>query len=185
MLFKRRARATRRERFRTWLWPRVSWRRSLHYYTKRVLRLSGTPYAIAVGTAAGAGAAFTPFLGLHLIIAFALAWVLRGNLIAGAIGTFVGNPLTYPFIWGATYEIVRFLLHGAGGGPSQEIAPYLRHGSLDQIWPFLQPMLVRSIALGLAAGCIIYPLVYKAVSAYQDGRRERFAGRRQAGSTTE
>ena len=54
MLFKRRAQATRWEKLRLSLWPRVSWQRSLLYYLKRTLRLSGTPHAIAMGSAVGA-----------------------------------------------------------------------------------------------------------------------------------
>ena len=50
----------------------------------------------------------TPFIGFHLIITFALAWLLRGNMIAGVIaGTCFGNPVTYPFIWASTYQLGR------------------------------------------------------------------------------
>ena len=49
MLFRRREEPGYWERFKLWLWPRVSWRRSALYYLKRILRLSGTPYAIAHG----------------------------------------------------------------------------------------------------------------------------------------
>ena len=66
MLFRRREEPGYWERFKLWLWPRVSWRRSALYYLKRILRLSGTPYAIAMGAAVGAAVAFTPFLGFHL-----------------------------------------------------------------------------------------------------------------------
>jgi uncharacterized protein (DUF2062 family) len=105
MLFRRRKKATQWERFKVWLWPRVSWRRSVLYFVKRTLRLSGSPHAIALGCAVGAFAAFTPFLGLHIVIAVVIAWLLRGNLIAGAVGTFIGNPLSFPFIWAGTYEV--------------------------------------------------------------------------------
>ena len=54
MLFRRREEPGYWERFKLWLWPRVSWRRSALYYLKRILRLSGTPYAIAMGAAVGA-----------------------------------------------------------------------------------------------------------------------------------
>ena len=42
-------------------------------------------------------------------------------------------------------------------------------------------MTVGAIPLGLAAGAIVYLIVYKAVLAYREGRRQRFAGRRPAG----
>ena len=44
MLFKRRSEQGLWDRFRLWLWPRRSFRRSALYYLKRILRLTGTPY---------------------------------------------------------------------------------------------------------------------------------------------
>ena len=57
---------------------------------------------VAAGVAAGAFTSFTPFMGLHFLFAALFAWAIRGNLLASALGTFVGNPLTFPFIWAAT-----------------------------------------------------------------------------------
>src|SRR5215207_1487138 len=114
MLFKRRQTPGYWERFKLWLWPRVSWRRSALYYLKRILRLSGTPYAIAMGAAVGAAVSFTPFIGFHFILAFLIAWPLRGNMIAGAIGTCVGNPLTFPLIWATTYELGHLIMNQEG-----------------------------------------------------------------------
>ena len=50
----------------------------------------------------------------------------------------------------------------------------------DEIVPLIEPMVVGSIPVGLAVGCIVYFIVYKAVAAYQDARRKRLADRRQA-----
>lgn len=185
MLFKRRAKAGPWERFRVGVWPRVSWRRSGNYYLKRTLRLSGTPYAIAIGTAIGAGVSITPFIGFHFLITFALAWLLRGNLIAGAIGTCAGNPLTFPFIWAATYELGHFILRGRTIDAPARLTRELASKSMDQIWPLIKPMLVGSIPIGIALGCAVYFVVYRAVSAYQHARRERLAGSRETGGTGE
>jgi uncharacterized protein (DUF2062 family) len=177
MLFRRRDKASLRERFRTWLWPRVSWRRSGRYFLKRTVRLSGTPHAVAIGTAVGAAVSFTPFLGVHVLLSIALAWLLRGNLAAAAIGTFLGNPLTFPAIWGATYELGQFLLHGAATARAETFGLELAEKPVGHLLPMIMPMLAGSIPLGLAAACITYVAVYKAVSAYQQARRQRFAGR--------
>ena len=181
MLFKRRTKATYWERFRVGLWPRVSWRRSVTYYLKRVLRLSGTPYAIAIGTAGGAAISFTPFIGFHILITCALIWLLRGNLIAGAIGTCFGNPLTFPFIWASTFQVGHFLLRGSTRDAPARLPREIVHKSIAEIWPLIEPMLIGSIPLGLVTGGIIYVIVYKSVAAYQNARREKLAGRRQAG----
>ena len=110
MLFRSRRTATLWDRFRVWLWPRVSWRRSALYYLKRTLRLSGTPYAIAMGAAIGAFVTCTPFFGFHLILTFILSWLVGANMIAGAIASALGNPATYPFLWAADYELGQIML---------------------------------------------------------------------------
>ena len=61
-----------------------------------------------MGAAVGVFVSFTPFLGFHLLITFALAWLLGANMIAGAIATSIGNPLTFPFIWASTYQVGHF-----------------------------------------------------------------------------
>ena len=182
MILQRRERATYRERFRLWLWPRVSWRRSGTYYAKRVLRLSGTPYAIAMGCAVGAFASFMPLVGVHCLLTFAIAWILRANLLAGAIGTLIGNPLTFPFIWAGNYELGQMLLGRSNPVAPHQLGQQFASRSLEQIWPLVKPMTLGAIPLGLATGCMIYFLVYNAVAAYQDARRERFADRRATGA---
>jgi uncharacterized protein len=186
MLFSRRQKPGYWERFKLSLWPRVSWRRSALYYLKRILRLSGSPRAIAMGAAVGAAMAFTPFLGFHLILTFLIAWPLRGNMIAGAIGTCVGNPLTYPFIWASTYELGHILLRQESHHVPVRLGEHLLHKSWDQLGPIIEPMTIGSIPLGLACGAIVYLVVYKAVSAYRESRRERLSGtRRQAPTPAE
>jgi uncharacterized protein (DUF2062 family) len=185
MLFRRRHAPGLWARFRLWLWPRVSWRRSALYYVKRVLRLSGSPYAIAMGTAVGVFASFTPFVGLHLIITLVLAWLLGANVIAGAIGTAVGNPLTFPLIWASTYELGHIIQMGPGRAAPARLQYDLTHKSFEQLLPLIKPMVIGAIPLGLAAGAITYLIVYKAVSAYQEARRRRVALRNGAGRMAE
>ena len=177
MLFRRRQRQGYGERFKLWFWPRTSWRRSALYYLKRVLRLSGTPYAIAMGAAIGVAASFTPFVGFHLVATFALAWLFRANMIAGGIGTAIGNPITFPLIWASTYELGHLLLKGASRDAPARLGDYLMQRSFEQLLPLIKPMAFGSIPLGVAAGCIVYLIVYKGVSSYQKARRTRVAGR--------
>jgi uncharacterized protein (DUF2062 family) len=148
-----------------------------------MLRLSGTPYAVAMGTAAGAAASCTPFIGFHFLIAFAMAWAARGNLVAAAIGTAVGNPLTFPFLWAGSYEIGQFLLGRSGADVPPGLADDLAGKAWHELWPMIEPMTVGAVPLGAAIGGIVFALSYKAVAGYQAARRERFAGRRMAAGT--
>jgi uncharacterized protein len=148
----------------------------MQYFWKRILRLRATPHAIAAGVAAGAFAAFLPFLGLHVLIAAALAWVIRGNMLAAALGTAaVGNPLSYPLIWAATYAGGRFLLHsGPASSSPLHVGSQLRHMDFAALWhPVLEPMTVGGIPLGIVAGAILYFPIRAAVSAFRNARRAR------------
>jgi uncharacterized protein (DUF2062 family) len=48
--------------------------------------------------------------------------------------------------------------------------------------PLIEPMIIGSIPLGLAAGVVTYLAVGKAVAAYQEARRQRLAERREVES---
>ena len=179
MLFRRRKRSTHIERARLWVWPRVSWRRSTLYYIKRILRLSATPYAIAAGCGIGAFVSFTPFIGFHIATAVALAWIIRGNLIAAVIGTSVGNPLTFPLIWASTYELGYAILSGEQAAAPPLGRPFLER-SIENLSPIVKTMSVGSLPLGFLAGLVVYAIVYKSVAAYQANRRKRLQDRRVA-----
>jgi uncharacterized protein (DUF2062 family) len=162
------------------LWPRVSFRRSFEYFRKRVLRLAGSPHAIAAGVAAGVFSAFTPFLGLHIVIALVIAFFVGGNFIAAALGTTVANPVTLPFIWASTYKLGHAMLGGGRFRTGGDLPRNFAEKSLHAIWPVIKPMLIGSIPLGIIAGLIFYVIVFYAARAFQAMRRERLAERRKA-----
>lgn len=171
MLFRRRERPGLLERLRVSLWPRRSWARSSRYVMFRVSRLRASPHTIAVGFAAGVLASFTPLMGFHFLLGGILAWAARGSIIASAFGTFLGNPLTFPFIWFATYELGSWIL----GRQSARVAIDLSHNiwdsSIATLSPLIVPMLVGGIPLGLVAAAVGYFLVKRLVEAYQEKRR--------------
>ena len=73
--------------------------RIISYYKLRLARLPDSNYAISSGFACGGMVSFTPLLGFHFVLAVIFAYLIRGNIIAALIGTVVGNPITFPFIW--------------------------------------------------------------------------------------
>jgi hypothetical protein len=187
MLFSRREKAPLFDRVLSWFWPRRGWKRAWGYVLRRVSRLSGSPHAVALGFAVGVFASFTPFMGFHFMIGFLLAYMLRGSLIASAFGTFVGNPLTFPFIWILTYRVGLFLL---GMDVPEKITielpatawwllfedPNLLWQQFwNQLWPLIRPMTVGGVPIGTVIGLLFYFPLRMAVSAYQNKRRERLA----------
>ena len=181
MILGRREPADRWEKLRVTLWPRRSFWRSFRYYGKRALRLSATPHAIALGVSLGVFASFLPYMGLHFILAAVMAWALGGNVVASAIGTALGNPLTFPFIWAGTLGLGRLILYGgqpAAAAPL-DLMGALSRLSFDQVWhPLLLPMTVGGVVLGLAVAPIFYFGTRYAATAFTERRRRRLASAR-------
>jgi len=80
------------------LWPRGGWARAFHYVKHRMRRLPDSPERIARGIWAGVFVTFSPLFGLHFVAAILLAKMMKGNILASLMATFVGNPLTFVFI---------------------------------------------------------------------------------------
>lgn len=95
LVFKRRDRRPIWQALFDFVYPRGGWARAFEYVKHRVRRLPDTPEKIARGIAAGVFTTFTPFYGMHFIVAALCARLLRGNILASLLATFFGNPLTY------------------------------------------------------------------------------------------
>ncbi|MDX9860330.1 MAG: DUF2062 domain-containing protein [Rhodospirillales bacterium] len=173
-------------RFREILWPSAGWRRSTSYLFHRVARIPGTPHFIAAGLACGAAVSCTPFVGMHFALSFVLAWLVRGSLLAAAIGTAVGNPWTFPFIWVWIYESGHWLLNVRSPVPAESVnfARFFAKITMavlrldvsflvESAGPVLWPMFVGSIPTAIVVWFAIYLPIKPAVAGYQARRRLR------------
>jgi uncharacterized protein (DUF2062 family) len=171
MLFRRRESESWWERLRVHLWPRRSWSRSGRYVIYRLRRLSASPHAIALGFAAGAFAAATPYIGTHLMMGALVAWAVGGSVVASVLGTFIGNPLTYPILWFASYEVGNAVLGSESVNKNIDLSSGLFQSSFEQLWPILKPMSIGCVPVGLAVAAACYFLVRPMVDAYQHRRK--------------
>ncbi|WP_282609010.1 DUF2062 domain-containing protein [Pelagibius sp. Alg239-R121] len=153
------------------IWPTQGWRRAGSYVAHRLRRLPGTPYRIAAGFASGAAVSFTPFIGLHFVLAGLLAMLLRGNLMAAAIGTVVGNPWTFPFIWWWIYGLGTWILGGNGtnGLPDELTFSYI----FDNPLKVLVPMVVGAVPTATLAWFLCFWPLRRMVDRYQTARLKR------------
>jgi uncharacterized protein (DUF2062 family) len=187
MLFKRRSRLSPLERLRIALWPTRSFYRSFRYTMYRLWRIPGSSHSIAIGCAAGVFAIFTPFLGFQMMLAALLAWGLRGNVLASAVGTFAGNPLTYPLIWISTFTLGNFFLGGSANAEMEQLSSgaralgrSIREASPDGLasavhglWPILKPMALGSLPLGGLTALIVYFLMRNVLNAQKQRRLQK------------
>lgn len=177
MLFRRRNPLRTKDRLKLFVRPPGGWLRSFRYLGKRILRLGDSPHAIAAGFACGVLVSWTPFVGFHFLMSAFIAFVIGGNLVASAIGTAVGNPLTFPVMWWLAYETGSRMLGLAPGGgavlPGTDEPP-----AWSEILPILKPMLIGAVPLGLVSGLIAYLIVRQLVRMYHRARRRRVLANR-------
>lgn len=176
-------------------YPRSGWRRAAHYVAHRIKRLPDTPHKIALGFACGAFVTFSPLFGFHFFLAVLFAWTFRGNILAALLGTFVGNPITFPFIATTSYQLGLLLLgydrgetvwHKIRGSFAEAFGtlwinfkslfgfpPVPWGGFSDFFYQVFLPYLVGGIIPGIICGLIIYFVSRPVIAAYQKRRKGR------------
>lgn len=203
MVFKRRTPKTYWEAFKHAFYPQGGWTRAIQYLIHRVRRLPDPAHKISRGIAVGVFTCFTPFFGMHFLIAAWLAWLVRGNVMAALMATFFGNPLTFPIIAAVSMELGAFLL-GRPPIPLQLVLPAFSDaavelwqnfmavftaertawGSLSGFWNrYFLPYLVGGVFPGILSGTAGYLLSNPVLSAYQKARvarlKKKFAKKRE------
>ena len=201
MVFKRRDKPPFLSRIRESLLPRRGWRRGIEYLGHRVRRLPDTPHRIALGFACGVFASFTPFFGLHLILAVgARARPARqhgggadrdrrrqsADLSAdrlglarrsgGASSATASRGRDFSRVSDAFAEAFAGDLATASSASSAAATASGRSSSpffRDIIWPYL----VGGLLPGLVAAIVGYYLMRPLVAAYQARRRARMLAR--------
>ncbi len=196
-MFKRRTPRTYYESAVQAFYPRGGWRRASRYVMHRLQRLPDPAYKIARGISAGVFVSFTPFYGLHFVLAAGLAWVMRGNMLAALLATFFGNPVTFPIIAAISVEIGSVLL-GQEPVPLPQVLTGFSYASME-IWSNLAafvtgdvvswehlpaftrsvfwPYLVGGLAPGILAGAIAFTISRPIITAYQKARIRRLKKR--------
>lgn len=169
-MFKRRKEHKIFQKIREFVWPKMGWLRFLQYYWHRITRLSGSTYHVAAGLACGVGISFTPFLGFHFILAGALAWIVGGNVIASAVGTFFGNPWTFPVIWIGSIHLGDYIL---GTDHFSKINFTDLQSVIDNLAEIFYPMVVGGSLLGLVFGLVSCVLFYFLIRFYQRVRANK------------
>ena len=146
------------------------WAPGLRTAARRLVNLRASPHEIALGCALGAFVSITPLLGVQTLLAIIFAFILRASVPAAIVGTFLGNPLSWPFIWVSTY-VMGLQMVGLDGSfdPAAvqrniqllwaallDPSPRLLDVTASLFWPLLWPMLAGSLPIGLLTAGIVY-----------------------------
>lgn len=184
--------------FAEFFYPRGGWYRAAGYVVHRLRRLPDPPHRISRGIAAGVFVSFTPFFGLHFVLAALIAFLMRGNMLAAILATFVGNPLTFPFIVEISTSLGSHIL----GLPTDMHLPQImlafshamsdlwlnfkaiftdQVADWDRIQRFYQriflPYAVGGLVPGVIGGLIAYVLSRPVITAYQKRRIKKLKKR--------
>jgi uncharacterized protein (DUF2062 family) len=147
---------------------------------RRLLAIDDPPERTALAFAIGVFIAFSPFLGLHTIMATAVAFLFRFNKIAIYTGTFLNNPFfTLVPIIIVSYAVGALILGRPLSIPEEglELLQNPRIFSGDyyrllfiQSWNIVWPFSVGATALSVVCSLLAYPLTLRLLRAY--GRRK-------------
>jgi len=156
---------------------------------RRLLAIDDPPERTALAFSIGVFIGFSPFLGLHTILATAIAFLFRFNKIAIYTGTFLNNPfLTLVPIIIASYTVGAFILGRPLRIPDEGLEllknPRLFSGDYYRmlfvqswssvVWPFS----VGAMALSVVCSLLAYPLTLRALRAYRKRKKPQIHTRR-------
>lgn len=180
------------------IYPRGGWTRAARYVIHRIYRLPDPAHRISRGVASGVFVCFTPFFGLHFVMATVLAWAIRGNILAALLATFFGNPLTFPIIAEVSLEVGTRLLglpdhvhlpqiveafsHAMGDVGRNFTAMFTPEQAdwrgLGRFWDrVMWPYFIGGIGPGLITALVAYFATTPVITTYQKQRVKRLKKR--------
>ncbi|MFT5699345.1 MAG: hypothetical protein ACI8ZB_002203 [Desulforhopalus sp.] len=153
-----------------------------------VIRLRSSPRAIAGGLAIGTFIAFTPTIGVQIILAVIVATFFNMNRPAAMIPVWITNPITVAPIYTFNYWLGSKVLDGP---PLSEVSGLFtdigKTMARLEFWDIkeqfmailhmgketLIPLLIGSIAVGLVAGAFVFFFTLKLLSTFFSRRANK------------
>ena len=147
--------------------------RRLREFYRRFLSLKGEPRAIAMGMALGIFVGVTPTIPCHTILIIVLGLVLRQNITAAILGSFlISNPVTIPLFYVFEYKLGRLLL-----GYDDPVPFPTAHYSLCDLITMgnhvLVPLLAGGVVFALFVAVPAYFIIYRCAVALRHRQTHR------------
>ena len=143
-------------------------------FYRRFLKLRGDPQEIALGFALGLFIGMTPSVGFQMVIAAAVAASLKWNKISAAMGVWITNPLTAPFIYSFTF-FVGSKIYGTNKifNPPDELTVSIAKKILSKSPGVFYSLTIGGIVLGIPLAVAGYFISLRLVNRYQDDLKEK------------
>jgi uncharacterized protein (DUF2062 family) len=127
-----------------------------------LFRHRGSSHAIAGGFSLGLFIAFTPTIGLQVVLAFFIATALNLNRSAAVLAVWITNPVTIPAIFSLNYWLGSLILEGPSVIlVSQRLFELASHLTTLDLWA-ITDQLSAVMELGMD---IIVPLIWGSIIA--------------------
>ncbi len=129
---------------------------------REILRLDDEPWRIAGGLGVGVFIAFSPYYGVHTVLAVLAAFLFRLNVAATLLGAWLVIPPAIPVVMAFSLRVGWVLV----GRPVRG-HPIAKGASAIALWgrlaPHVWPLVVGATVVGLGAALVAYVVTYQAV----------------------
>jgi len=133
---------------KTWI------RTKIKGYTEKLKAIKSKPGPVCMGFALGIFLGTTPFVGLKVLIAIGLTWMLGWSRIASIIGVMQFNVVTGPIFYGFSFVVGKYVLGYNLSLPSESVLSvsglfHLFTGNLGVFWSLMAGGVILGIPLAL------------------------------------
>ncbi len=160
-------------------WYRHHRRRLRRFVYHDLLHADDPPHPLALGMAVGIFVAFTPTVGVQMLVAGFLSWLLRANKAVSVAVVWISNPGTMVPIYWYCYRV------GCGVLTLDPIGQHWWNDLAtppDGWWPAVRfywarfieiagPLWLGGFVVGFVCAWVTYYLVYHSISFYRRRRR--------------
>lgn len=133
---------------------------------KQVLHLQESPQRTALAFAVGAGIAFCPLYGFHMVLVGLCTWAFKLNFVALLAGALINNPWTIVPVLGATYWTGAMLL-GRSDAPEFDWSELGFRAIYDQVIPYAVPFALGGMVLSVIGALVAYPVALYVITKHR------------------
>ncbi len=160
MLFKRKKRKSFWSHVQNLFWPSMGWRRTFDYIKHRILRLPASNHSVALGLAIGCAISWTPTMPVQILQCFLLCLLLRGNFFSSIVGTIIGNPWTFNFLFFTSYKIGASIISILGFGEILNVSVTYFNVFPIGIYAHPQAVMIPTVLGGYLLAILTSPFLY-------------------------
>ena len=152
--------------------PFIRLKRKARLTYLKILRIDDPPERIARGAAIGVAMGVLPTFGLGIILAIAIAFILRANKAASVLGSFIMNPVTSPFFWTASLVTGSLL---TGKDYSAIYAKITKEGFMTGAWDTYLVFLTGNVIITAITTIASYYLIRGAIIRHRRNKARKRA----------